>query len=514
MRVAAYPHRKAVHCGSGTLASALAHRGLSLSEPMVFGLGAGLGFALHEGEPPQQASRFFVGRSPSFEQDLCASLGAELTVEQYDKPAGAWARCCELVAQGKPALVYTDLSEMPYIGARNHWYGHLVAVIGHEGDEAVISDNERPEPVPAPLAALPPRVRCGSVRWTCSSHDPGRGRARLGRRLRRHEGSGVGRGQVRRPLLRRVGSAGRAALHHRSGDVAAAGRAAPDGRGTQARPSVSVPPGARLLHPVDPGGRRCRTDGGLQARHPAAGRGRLAARGPPHARAAGRRNLAGGALPRDAALAMKLEYTISQDAGGQRLDKFLRRRLAEMPLSHLYKMVRTKKVRVNGARADVAQLLQPGDAVVVHGAREANPDLAPAPAAQRPASDVRQDFAVLYEDAHILVCNKPAGLPIHAGSGISGDTLVDQARAYLERQGLVVPEGEFKPSPAHRLDRETSGVVVVGKTRQAMVRLTEMFTAGEPKKTYLALAKGRFQRHRGTVDLRLAEPQQTQARQH
>ncbi|MFL5310709.1 MAG: RluA family pseudouridine synthase [Myxococcales bacterium] len=206
---------------------------------------------------------------------------------------------------------------------------------------------------------------------------------------------------------------------------------------------------------------------------------------------------------------MKLEYTISQDAAGQRLDKFLRRRLAEMPLSHLYKMVRTKKVRVNGARADVAQLLQPGDVVVVHGAREANPELAPAPAAARPPSAVRQDFAVLYEDAHILVCDKPAGLPIHAGSGISGDTLVDQARAYLARQGLVVPEGEFKPSPAHRLDRETSGVVVVAKTRQAMVRLTEMFTAGEPKKTYLALAKGRFQRDRGTVDLRLAEHQQT-----
>ena len=53
MRIPSYPHRKAVHCGSGTLASALAHRGLSLSEPMVFGLGAGLGFALHEGEPPQ-----------------------------------------------------------------------------------------------------------------------------------------------------------------------------------------------------------------------------------------------------------------------------------------------------------------------------------------------------------------------------------------------------------------------------------------------------------------------------
>src|SRR5207245_3736972 len=119
----------------------------------------------------------------------------------------------------------------------------------------------------------------------------------------------------------------------------------------------------------------------------------------------------------------------------------------------------------------------PGAMVVGHVAREAIPYPAPAPAAQRPSSYVRQDFAVLYEDAHILVCNKPAGLPIHAGSGISGDTLVDQARAYLERQGLVVPEGEFKPSPAHRLDRETSGVVVVGKPRQAMVRRTEMVPA-------------------------------------
>ncbi|HWE26278.1 MAG TPA: RluA family pseudouridine synthase, partial [Myxococcales bacterium] len=160
---------------------------------------------------------------------------------------------------------------------------------------------------------------------------------------------------------------------------------------------------------------------------------------------------------------MKLEYTISEDAAGQRLDKFLRRRLAEMPLSHLYKLVRTKKVRVNGARADIARLLQPGDVVVVHGAREANPD-APPPAS-RPASAVAQDFAVLYEDAHILVCDKPAGLAIHAGSGIAGDTLVDQVRAYLLRQGLVVAEGEFKPSPAHRLDRDTSGVVVVAKTR-------------------------------------------------
>src|SRR5207253_10977110 len=149
------------------------------------------------------------------------------------------------------------------------------------------------------------------------------------------------------------------------------------------------------------------------------------------------------------------------------------------------------------------RLLRPGDEITVHVLQAAQ---APPP---KPAASVRQEFKVLYEDEHILACDKPAGLAIHPGSGITGETLVDQVRAYLARQGLHTPEGEFKPSPAHRLDRETSGVVVVAKTRQAMVRLTEMFTAGEADKTYLALAKGRFQKESGSIDLRLAERQQT-----
>jgi len=202
---------------------------------------------------------------------------------------------------------------------------------------------------------------------------------------------------------------------------------------------------------------------------------------------------------------MKLDFKVSTDAAGQRLDKFLRRRLENLPLSHLYKLVRTKKVRVNGARAEVAQLLQPGDEITVHVLQAGQP---PPP---KPPESIGQDFKVLYEDEHILAVDKPSGLAIHPGSGISGETLVDQVRAYLARQGVRTPEGEFKPSPAHRLDRETSGVVVVAKTRQAMVRLTEMFTAGEADKMYLALAKGRFQRESGSIDLRLAEHQQTYA---
>jgi 23S rRNA pseudouridine955/2504/2580 synthase len=202
---------------------------------------------------------------------------------------------------------------------------------------------------------------------------------------------------------------------------------------------------------------------------------------------------------------MRVDFKVSPDAAGQRLDKFLRKRLEDLPLSHLYKLVRTKKVRVNGARAAIAQVLQPGDEITVHVLQGDRP---PPP---RPPQSIRQDFKVLYEDAHVLAVDKPAGLAIHPGSGISGDTLVDQVRAYLVRQGLMTPEGEFKPSPAHRLDRETSGVVVVAKTRQAMVRLTEIFTHGEAHKTYLALAKGRFHREQGSIDLRLAERQQTYA---
>lgn len=200
---------------------------------------------------------------------------------------------------------------------------------------------------------------------------------------------------------------------------------------------------------------------------------------------------------------MRLDFKVSKDASGQRLDKFLRKRMEQMPLSHLYKLVRTKKVRVNGARADIAQLLSVGDEITVHVLQATQPP------PERPPAAVRQDFKVLFEDEHLLVCDKPSGLAIHPGSGIKGETLVDQARAYLLRQGLRVPDGEFKPSPAHRLDRETSGVVVVAKTRQAMVRLTEIFTAGEAGKTYVALARGRFQREAGTVQIRLPEHQQT-----
>jgi 23S rRNA pseudouridine955/2504/2580 synthase len=202
-----------------------------------------------------------------------------------------------------------------------------------------------------------------------------------------------------------------------------------------------------------------------------------------------------------------IELTVSADAAGQRLDKYVRRALRDVPLSHVYKMFRTRKIRVNGSRGRPEQLLVDGDKIAIRGDEEKL--LVPAAGAVKGARPVKHTFRVLHEDEHVLVVDKPAGLAAHPGSGIEGATLVDEVRAYL-RVPDDLPPGEFRPSPAHRLDRDTSGIVVTAKTRKAMVRLGELFTEGdEIRKAYLALAKGKMPRPTGVIELPLSEHEQT-----
>jgi 23S rRNA pseudouridine955/2504/2580 synthase len=202
-----------------------------------------------------------------------------------------------------------------------------------------------------------------------------------------------------------------------------------------------------------------------------------------------------------------ISFTVSADAAGQRLDKLVRKALRDVPLSHVYKMFRTRKVRVNGARGHAEQLVAEGDKVVIRGDEErllARPEAAGAGPGRAAVT-----FRVLHEDPDLLVVDKPAGLASHPGTGIEGATLVEMARSHLGTPADL-PPAEFRPSPAHRLDRETSGVVLVARTRKAMVRLTELFTSGEQvRKTYLALVKGKMPREVGTIDLPLSEHEQT-----
>jgi 23S rRNA pseudouridine955/2504/2580 synthase len=191
------------------------------------------------------------------------------------------------------------------------------------------------------------------------------------------------------------------------------------------------------------------------------------------------------------------ELVVTDDAAGRRLDRFLRRALHDLPLGRIFKLLRERKVRVNDKPGRAEQLLAAGDRIAVRGVE------LPAAKQHRGAVAATITFGVLFEDEHLLVVDKPAGLAVHAGSGITAPTLVDEARAYL-RVPPDLPATEFAPSPAHRLDRGTSGVLVVAKNRQVMVRLAELFAGSdEVTKTYVALVKGRLERDSDTMESEL-----------
>jgi 23S rRNA pseudouridine955/2504/2580 synthase len=201
-----------------------------------------------------------------------------------------------------------------------------------------------------------------------------------------------------------------------------------------------------------------------------------------------------------------IEFRIDSDHAGVRLDKVLRQRLPTIPVSHLFKMIRTKKVRVNGKRASVDQAMALDDLVTVRGTEErliGSPGSAPRP--PPPPVDPSR-LRILLEDDWMMAVDKPSGMAVHTGSGITGGTLVDYVRAHLGPRGV---RNGFAASPAHRLDRDTSGVILVAVRRPAMVHFTEVFTHGQAAKRYLTLVKGKMPRASGRIDLPLSEHQQT-----
>jgi 23S rRNA pseudouridine955/2504/2580 synthase len=200
-----------------------------------------------------------------------------------------------------------------------------------------------------------------------------------------------------------------------------------------------------------------------------------------------------------------IEFRIDSDHAGVRLDKVLRQRFAGIPVSHLFKMIRTKKVRVNGKRASVDQAMAVGDVVTLRGTEEQL--LGPPRDGPRPPVPVDPSrLELLFEDDWMMAVNKPSGMAVHTGSGITGGTLVDYVRAHL---GARAVRNGFAASPAHRLDRDTSGVILVAVRRPAMVHFTEVFTEGRAVKRYLTLVKGRMPRPSGRIDTPLSEHQQT-----
>ena len=178
--------------------------------------------------------------------------------------------------------------------------------------------------------------------------------------------------------------------------------------------------------------------------------------------------------------------TVDEDSTGQRLDNFLMRHLKGVPKTHVYRIIRSGEVRVNKGRASADQRVEAGDLVRLPPVRisaqvQAKAD-APAPA---------REFPVLMEDEAMMAIDKPAGVAVHGGSGVSFGVIeqLRRARPALANLELV-----------HRLDRETSGVLLVAKKRSALKNLQDQFRDRETGKTYLALVLGLWPSNKKVID--------------
>lgn len=179
--------------------------------------------------------------------------------------------------------------------------------------------------------------------------------------------------------------------------------------------------------------------------------------------------------------------TITEEEAGQRIDNYLLRVCKGVPKSHVYRILRSGEVRVNKGRIDQLYRLAAGDIVRIPPVRMAEK---PAGAASVPGAE----FHIVHEDNHMLVIDKPAGVAVHGGSGVSYG-VIEQLRA-------ARPDAKFLEL-VHRLDRETSGLLLLAKKRSALTNLHEQMRDGVTDKRYLALVAGDWRNPRQHVKLPL-----------
>ncbi|HEX7383466.1 MAG TPA: RluA family pseudouridine synthase [Burkholderiaceae bacterium] len=176
---------------------------------------------------------------------------------------------------------------------------------------------------------------------------------------------------------------------------------------------------------------------------------------------------------------------VDAEAAGQRLDNFLLRTLKGVPKTHVYRVIRSGEVRVNRGRARADTRLAAGDEVRVPPVRTAEPRAVAAPA---------REFPVVWEDEHLVVIDKPAGVAVHGGSGVASGVIEQLRRARPAARFLEL---------VHRLDKETSGLLLVAKKRSALTDLQAQFRGRETGKTYAALVAGAWPAGRRVIDVAL-----------
>ncbi len=201
-------------------------------------------------------------------------------------------------------------------------------------------------------------------------------------------------------------------------------------------------------------------------------------------------------------------FEIGENDAGQRLDKFLLKAIKSLPPSLLYKAVRTKKIKVNRKRAEAGQKLAVGDTVQLFLPDDLFPEASDAGEYLR---FITPSFSVLYEDENLLLCDKPAGLPVHSDDKEETNTLITQIQAYLFKKGEYRPaeEQSFAPALCNRIDRNTAGIVIAAKNAASLRELNRLIKERRLTKKYLCAVHGKMDKPSGVLTGYLIKNSQT-----
>ena len=195
---------------------------------------------------------------------------------------------------------------------------------------------------------------------------------------------------------------------------------------------------------------------------------------------------------------MKTTIVVAKNDAGQRLDKFLTKTYRNLPMSLLYKAIRKKDIRLNGKRCEAAARLSEGDEIYLFLPDDAL-EIAPPTYEFMHAS---KQLDIVYEDEHVLLLNKKAGLLVHPDNHEFADTLIFRVQRYLYEKGEYNPADEqsFAPALVNRIDRNTSGIVIAAKTAVALRILNEKLKNREIQKYYLCIVHGILPKKEDTLE--------------
>lgn len=192
------------------------------------------------------------------------------------------------------------------------------------------------------------------------------------------------------------------------------------------------------------------------------------------------------------------EFIIAKNDADQRFDKFITKTVPLLPKSLLYKYLRTKRIKLNGKKAEISTRLKEGDKVEMY----INDEFFAPKEEKYSFLNAGKELSIVYEDENILLLNKKVGLLSHPEEGEYTDTLITRVQRYLYEKGEYDPKSEasFAPALANRIDRNTSGIVMAAKNAEALRILNEKIKLREIDKRYLCIAIGRLPKKKGIIE--------------